>query len=368
MNLFFLIRSLGNGGAERQLTELVRCLDTSRFQVTVATFYDGGALRPDIEGLRGVRVVSLAKKGRWDILPFLWRLARVLRETRPAVIHGYMGIANELSLLFGRAFGARVVWGLRMSRVDHAGQGWMTVASFRIAAALSRFADLMIANSHSGRLHYIEENYRPERLVVVSNGIDTTRFRPDAEAGGRIRAEWGFKDEPLIGLVGRLNPQKDHPNFLRAAAILAERRPDARFVCVGDGPAAYRECLERQAGGRVLWVRACRDMTGVHNALDVSTLCSAYGEGFPNVVGEAMACGAPVVATDVGDSAMILGNPSQVVPPGDPEALAAAWERILALAADEKAALGRAERERIVRDFSVEKLARNTVSLLENLK
>ena len=94
MKLFFLIRSLGHGGAERQLTELVKGLDTSRFQVTVATFYDGGALRSEIEGLAGVRVISLGKKGRWDLLPFVRRLARVVRETRPDVLHGYMGTAK----------------------------------------------------------------------------------------------------------------------------------------------------------------------------------------------------------------------------------------------------------------------------------
>ena len=107
MHLFFLIRALDHGGAERQLIELVKDLDKSRFEITVATFYDGGGLRPEMEKIAGVRVVSLGKKGRWDLLPFVWRLSRLVRRLRPDVLHGYMGIANELCSLMGRLHGGR---------------------------------------------------------------------------------------------------------------------------------------------------------------------------------------------------------------------------------------------------------------------
>ncbi len=373
MKLFFLIRTLGHGGAQRQLTELVKRLDPSRFRVTVATFYDGGGLRPEIEGLPGIRVVSLGKRGRWDWLPFFWRLLRLVRETKPDIIHGYMGVSNELATLLGWAFGPRVVWGLRQSQIDHTRHDWATKASFRVGAWLSRFPDLMIANSHSGRADYVADGYRADRLIVISNGIDTARFRPDPTARERVRREWGVRDdERVIGLVGRLQQQKDHPTFLRAASILALRQPRVRFACVGDGTKAYCDQLEALArelhlAERMIWVRASNDMTGVHNACDLATLSSAYGEGFANVIGEAMACGVPVVATDTGDSAMIIGNPAQLAPPRNPGALAAAWERMLALSAPEGAALGRAQRERIVSEFSLEKLAQKTVAALEGI-
>src|SRR5262245_53217898 len=111
IRLFFLIRSLERGGSERQLTELVKGLDKTRFTVIVATFYDGGALRREIEGLEGVKVVSLHKTSRWDLLAFLWRLARLVYAANPHIIHGYNGVANELGLLVGRVVGARVVCG-----------------------------------------------------------------------------------------------------------------------------------------------------------------------------------------------------------------------------------------------------------------
>src|SRR6266446_760184 len=132
MHLFFLIRALDHGGAERQLIELVKASDKSRFKVTVATFYDGGGLRPEIEKIEGVRVISLGKKGRWDLLPFLWRLARLVREIRPDILHGYMGIANELCSLMGWLYGGRVVWGMRQSRREPGQYGWLTRLSSRV--------------------------------------------------------------------------------------------------------------------------------------------------------------------------------------------------------------------------------------------
>ena len=118
IRLLFLIRSLERGGAEVQLAHLVKGLDKTRFAVTVATFYDGGTLRPEIEGIAGVKAVSLHKKGRWDLLPFLWRLHCMLRQEKPQIVHGYMGVANELALIGGNTVAARVVWRLRASNMD----------------------------------------------------------------------------------------------------------------------------------------------------------------------------------------------------------------------------------------------------------
>ena len=374
MKLFFLIRSLDHGGAERQLTELVKGLDKSRHQITVATFYDGGALRPEIENLAGVRVLSLGKKGRWDLLPFLLRLSRIVRETRPDILHGYMGIANELCSLMARLHGGRAVWGLRQSERDPFQYGWLTRWSERAGAWFSKSADLIIANSHAGKRHYAAHGYRADRMIVVHNGVDTARFHPDHAAGRAMRAEWKIADdELLVGMIGRLDPQKDHPNFLRAAAIVAKQRAKVRFVCVGNGFASYADELRKQSdaaglNGRVLWTPSSNNVLGIYNALDLATLPSKNGEGFANVVGEAMACGIPVVVTDAGDSALIVGNNEQVVPIQQPEALAQAWLRTLDLPPAERARLGSAQRVRIEENFQVCHLLRNTLNALESIR
>lgn len=372
IRLCFLIRSLDRGGAERQLTELIKGLDRSRFAVTVATFYDGGALRPEIESTEGVQVLSLHKKGRWDALPSLWRLAQIIRQVKPQIVHGYLAVANELALM-GRLAGAKVVWGLRASNVDFSRYDWFSAWSFRIAAWLSRFTDLIVVNSHAGKRHHVAQGYCGTRMLVIHNGFDTARFHPDDEAGRRMRRAWGIgAHERLIGLVGRLDPMKDHPTFLRAAVLLARARQDVRFVCVGDGPVSYRRELQALAtelglGERLVWAGALSDMRAVYNALDIATSSSSFGEGFSNVTGEAMACGVPCVVTDVGDSATIVGNSGQIVPPGAPPALLAAWERLLDLPIEDRAALGRAARERIVDEYSLQQLVCKTEAALTTL-
>ena len=207
----------------------------------------------------------------------------------------------------------------------------------------------------------------------MPNGIDTLRFRPDREAGARVRAEWGIgDDESLIGLVGRLDPMKGHACFLQAAALLCARRSGMRFVCVGDGPEHYRESLRALAGqlglgDRLIWAGTRTDMPAVYNALDMAVSASAYGEGLPNMLGEAMACGTPCVVTRVGDSAWVVGETGVVVPPEDPAALADAWATMLRRIEEERAGLSRAARLRIEQNLSVEALVRNTLAELAAL-
>jgi len=375
VRLLFVIRSLDHGGAQRQLITLAKGLDKNRFSVSVMTFYDGGALRSEIEGVDGIQVLSLQKRGRWDWLRCLRNFDRAIRELKPQIVHGYLGTANELGLVARVRTGARVVWGLRGSHTDLSRYDWVFSWSYRVGAWLSRFADLIILNSHTGKADNIADGYAGERMLVIENGIDTERFRPNMIARSVTRQEWGVGDnEVLIGLVARLDPMKDHSNFLRAAALLSKQRDDVRFVCIGNGPAAYKRELESLAGelglcDRLHWIQAHNDMMAVHDALDLATSASDCGEGFSNAIGEAMACGTPCVVTDVGDSARIVDNRDQVVSPRDPQALAAAWQRILNLEPAERAMLSRTSRERIVREFSLQQLVDKTeFALLRLLK
>lgn len=373
IRLCFLIRMLNDGGAQRQLVELVRGLDRARFDVTVMTFYAGGRFWEEMRRVPGVRLISLDKTGRWHVFRFLWRLFREVRRLRPHLLHGYLGGANILAVLL-KPFvpGMRAVWGIRAAYMDLARYDWLERATFGVQRRLARFADLIIVNSQAGWEWHRRLGFPVERMTVIPNGIDTEHFQPDGEARRRVRAEWGIAEgELVIGVVGRLDPMKDHPNFIRAAAILAEERSDLRFVCVGDGPTPYREELQGLAGRlglleRLIWAGARSDMSAVYNALDV--LCSSsYGEGFPNVVGEAMACGVPCVVTDAGDSAWIVGDVGIVVPPCDPAALAGGLRAVLSRPTEQRRVLGAAGRERIVRQFGRTMLAETTMEALNAL-
>lgn len=335
MRITFLTRSLNTGGAERQLTVLATGLHERGHRVLVIPFYSGGPFQAELTRA-GVQVQSPEKDGRWDLAGFAWRLARLLREERPDVLHGYLGGPNVLTVLLKPLLPrTRIVWGLRAAVLDFGNYDRFSRLTLHAERLLSRFADRIVVNSRAGRSFAIERGFPKGKIVAIPNGIDTGRFRPDPASRNRVRGEWGVaEDEKLVGLVARLDHIKDHPNFLRAAALLAHEREDVRFVCVGGGNPVYRDELRSRSRNLdledcLVWAGVRGDTQAVFNALDVA-ISSSYGEGFPNVVGEAMACGVPCVVTDVGDSADIVGDTGIVVPAKDPEALAEGMRLCLA--------------------------------------
>jgi glycosyltransferase involved in cell wall biosynthesis len=369
IRVFFLIRSLEIGGAERQLIEITRGLDKRRFAIAVASFYDGGAFAPEIAAIPGVRLIGLGKKTRWGAFPFLANLWRAVKDFRPDVLFGDMSPANELGWALARLVGAKAVWAIRASDVNFSYYGWLPAFLHDLGARLSGFPDLIIANSEAGRRSHEESGYSTERMIVIHNGIDTKAYRPDPEAGARVREEWRVgSDETLVGIAARLDPMKDHGNFLRAGSILARGRPRMRLVCVGRGPEAYARQLRElgeSLGVGVLWAGARNDMPAVYNAMDLLCCSSDSGEGFPNSVAEAMACGVPAVTTDVGDLSILVGETGFLVAPGDPEALAAGMRAMLERLGSDREGTRRSARERIVSHFDVSRLAQKTSAALE---
>ncbi len=351
------------------MVALARELHSRGHSLLVTAFYPGGPLVKDLCE-SGVRVVTLNKKGRWDVFGFLRRLIALVRHEKPDVLYAYLPVPNLLSVLLKPIFPkVRMVWGVRASNVDFNQYDWLARAVFRLECLFSRFADLIIVNSNAGRNYHVAQGFPESKMVVIPNGIDTVRFKPDSVARSKARAEWGIKEnEKLVGLVARIDPMKDHPTFLKAAELLIRESPDIRFVCVGDGPEPYKSDVLKLAsdlgfGGKIVWTGSRSDMPDVYNALDVA-VSSSYGEGFPNVLGEAMACGVPCVATDVGDSAWIVADTGVVVAPRNPEILAQGISECLK---KKSAALAVACRVRIVDMFSLEQLVDKTEKALLDL-
>lgn len=354
--LVLLIRDLGFGGAQRQLVTLAKGLHRREFAITVVSFY-GGPLAADLEAA-GVPHHTVGKRHRWDLAGFTWRLARTLRALRPDVIHSYLAESNLMALLMKPLSGwPRVVWGVRDSESDAHQWGILGRASFKLNCLLSRCADRVIANSEAGRRWYRDRGFPgDDRFKVVPNGIDIERFRPQPGQG---------PSTPVFGIVGRLNPMKDHATFLRAAALVAQAHPEARFEIIGDGPPSFLAELQIRAQHLpVTFHRARSDLEKVYPRLSALVSSSAYGEGFSNVLGEAMACGVPCIATDVGDAANALGATGFLCPPRDAAALAEAMKRFLALTEDERASLGRQARQRIEERFSIPQMIARTAAVV----
>ena len=376
MKILFLTRQLGLGGAERQLVELAIGLHKRGVTVAVAAFYSNGALDSELKRA-GVNLYDLGKSGRWDLLVFFFRLFKLLRRESPDILHGYLPVANILTVIFRFAVPrAQIVWGVRASNMVPSSYDWLTRMVYRVEALLSGKADLIIANSEAAAEYGHAQGFPKEKMVVIPNGIDTDRFRPDPEVGREIRANWGINDKArLVGFVGRLDPMKGHSVFLRAAANLARRQPDVQFVCVGDGPTEYRKTLRKLAhqlglNGRLTWSEARNDISATFNAFDVLCSSSIFGEGFPNVVGEAMACGVPCVVADVGDSRRIVGDVGIVVEPDDPDALAWACEEMLGSLsnANSTITIGERARGRILDNYGLDGLIETTYNTLSRFQ
>ena len=361
MKIMFLIRSLDVGGAERQLVSLARGLQEIGHTVSVAVFYSGGKLEVELED-SGVTIHSLEKKGRWDIIGFGKRVVQLLKSQQIDIFHSYLPGANIIAVLAKPLLGkAPVVLAVAASNVDLSCYDRLTRLTYWLEARLARFADLIISNSNSGFLCAVQRGFPENKMIVLPNPHDTELFKKDVNGRQRVRQEWGVKDKDiLIGTVARLDIMKDHENFIRAASILSNEREDVLFVCIGDGPDAFKSELQKitvqlEIDERFVWAGGRNDMSDVYSALDINTCSSSFGEGLPNAIGEAMSCGTPCVVTDVGDCARIVGDTGEVVSPGSPQALADGWRNLIGRLVNEGTVVEKKSRERIVNKFSKKK-------------
>jgi glycosyltransferase involved in cell wall biosynthesis len=364
-----LITSLDSGGAEMMLVKLLAGIDRARFDSCVVSMTSGGSLLAAVESMRvPVRTLGL-RRGVPSFGGFV-QFLRLLRRERPHILQTWLYHADLMGLAASRLCRVpRLVWNLRSSHVDMSCYSWLSGAVLRALARLSRWPDVVVVNSHAGKASHTSLGYHPRRWAVIPNGFDVKRYRPDRDARVSVRRELRCdSDAPLIGLIARYDPMKDHETFLRAAALLLRQERRARFVLVGrDVDDHNRVLVEAIAalglGSAVSLLGDRTDVPRIMAALDLFSLSSAFGEGSPNVVGEAMACGVPCVVTDVGDAARMVGETGSVVPPRSPAGLADAWSALLARGADERARLGVAARRRIEAGFALSEI----VAQYENL-
>lgn len=367
MRIVLLLRSLNLGGTERQAVLLARGLAARGHDVTVMLFFAAGTALERELAAAGIRVAALGKRGRWDVVGFVPRLIARLRAERPDAVYAFLPVANVLAVL-ARPFlgGARVVLGVRASNVDLRRYDWLSRFSYWLEGKLARFAHFAVANALAGRELAVARGFPERRTIVVPNGVDGVRFRPDGALRRATRAAWGIAGgATLIGVVARLDPMKGHSVFLEAARRMRARRGDLRFVCVGSGPEepALRAAARTLGlGGDLIFAPERPDAEAALNALDLLVLPSVFGEGFPNVLGEALACGLPCVASDVGAARAILGEDGTIVPPDDAAALADACLRVLVAADGETSSLRR--RERILALYGVDAMVARTEALL----
>ena len=352
------ITGLEVGGAETFLSELLK-YRPEEFEVRVYALIDGGPVAERIASL-GIPVTGLhMQAGRPSIVP-LFTLVSELRDYKPAIVHTWLYHADLLGGVAAKLAGVpHVMWHLHNSDLSPQRVRLMTRLVVRACAVLSHWIpDVIVSCSEAGVRTHKARGYAANRFLVVPNGVDTERFSPSPEARASMREEFGFaRDRPVIGMVARIDPQKNHRGFFDAVCLFFERGGDAEFVLAGRDVTADHWQLSvwaQQTGhiDRITLVGRRADVPRLMVGLDVLTSPS-LGEAFPLVLVEAMACGVPCVATNVGDSALMIADTGVAVPPDDAGALADAWIELLALGETEREALGCRARERVLDNYAI---------------
>ena len=371
LRIVHLISGLGTGGAEMMLLKL---LSRTRLDATVVSMTGTGTLGERVRD-SGAALHTLDMASGVPDPRGIWRLAALLREERPHVIQTWMYHADLLGGIVGSwMHGVPVVWNIRQSDLGPGSVKRSTRWTAVLAGRLSRrLPDRIVCCSRTALKVHADLGYAADRITLIPNGFDLDAFHPDSAARAAVRRELQIPPEaPVVGLVARFDPQKDHRNFLEAAALLHRTRPDTHFVLCGPGV----NWLNAQL---VTWLRSSdvpearlrllgdrRDVARITAAVDVATSAS-YGEGFPNAIGEAMACGIPAVVTDAGDSADLVAACGVVVPSRDPSALAEAWRRVLEMERETRVGWGIAARDRIAEHFSLDSIASRYDALHEEV-
>jgi glycosyltransferase involved in cell wall biosynthesis len=294
-------------------------------------------------------------------------LSRALRRVDADVVHSWMYHADLLAGLVARTTTrAPVLWSLHQSALPAGDMRRSTRAIARVNAVLSRPVPAsIVSTSWSARDYHVGLGYSPTKIVVVPTSFDLT----EAPRSSSLRAELSIPHQaPVVVRVGRFHAQKDYPTFLRAMDLLLAQRDDVHVVLMGEGVTADNPGIPAPGDPlRVHLLGERADAPALVAECDVAVSSSAFGESTPLVIGEAMSGGVPVVSTDVGDSARLVGETGRVVPPRDAGALAAATAELLALDEDARRALGRAARERIREHFSLDVMVARYVELYDGL-
>lgn len=362
MKVVHIIPDLNQGGAEFALIRLAAAFAASEDPVpvkhTVICLKSAGRLAPQAEAA-GLTVHALDMGAGELSIAGIRTLRRQLRELSPDVVHTWMYHANLLGALT-RPRGIPLLWSIRHAEFIPEQHSRTTRLVFDLTAWISRFApDAISFASYASAIFHFGRGYPPRKSVVIPNGIDGARFRPDENARLVVRGELGVPARvPMIGLVGRFTPEKDHATFFRAAELVREQVPDLQVVLCGeDATDTNRELMDLIPGA----LRGCVHLLGVRldaaavmNALDVLVLSSS-SESFPNVVVEAMACGVPVVSTDVGDARRIIDAHGEVVPIGQPDQIAIAVVRALLLERSERERIGQRSRQHVLDTYDLDR-------------
>lgn len=373
MKVVHVIVGLNVGGAELMLKRLLETHSTlSGYEHSVISLTDLGVIGAQLRA-QGVTVTTLGMRKSLGIPATLFSLYRQLRQARPDIVQTWMYHADLLGGLAARLAGVRhVIWGVRTTDIGKGGKRSTMLVRSMCARLSSWLPSVIVCAAQASRQAHIDVGYAADRMMVIPNGFDLTKLQADVFQRKQLRSSLGIGEgELIVGSLGRLNPVKDHANFIAAAAIVAQQLPNARFLMIGRGLAEDNPVVvDLLAKSGVALRFAClgerQDVSVCLSAMDVFCLHSRT-EGFPNVLGEAMAMALPCVTTDVGDARHLLSGNGIVVPAQDSAALAEGMLCLLSMDEAARDAMGQAAKARIGECFTIANSAEKFRGVYDNL-
>lgn len=353
IKILHIITGLNTGGAERALYNLLSSDFRSKYECSVISLTDEGSYGVKLRDL-GVPLHALNIRVGVSIFRSLIVLRGIIKQIDPDILQGWMYHGNLIASLARRFCGdeAAVGWNIRHSLYDLSSEKFMTRQVIKASRLMSGTADLIFYNSNVSRLQHEKYGFEPSRSTVNPNGFDTELLQPSVETARGVRRAIGISsDSNVVGHVARYHPMKDHAGFITAMITVLSKRADLVVLVIGRDVRANIEFLlddqSESLKSRFYFLGERHDIYDLMQSMDILCLSSVWGEGFPNVLGEAMSLAVPCITTDVADSAEVVGDTGLVVPPGKPDKLADAVLYLLNLSKAERAGKGRAARKRI---------------------
>ena len=373
MKCLQIITDLSVGGAEKALFNLLNNGLSTMHDSYVISLMSDGALEMPIRKL-GVTVKTLGMaQGRLSTRA-LNKLRKIVKNIQPDVIQGWMYHGNlAASLATYLSHNSPVlVWNIRQTLYNLNNEKHMTRWVIRSNRILSKYPESILYNSQLSRSQHETFGFFSKTGKVIPNGIDLKIFNPDQDTKNIVRDEVGIPRNALVvGHVARFHAMKDHKNFLKAAVALVKRHQHVYFIMLGKNIEKDNEELlpfiTPELSNKLLMLGEYQNVARLLKTIDIFCMSSAWGEAFPNVIGEAMATGVPCVTTDVGESANIVDNTGIIVPPNDNVALYTGLEEMLIMQPDKRTALGTAASKRIRQNYSIESIVNQYTELYATL-
>ena len=364
MKILHLITDLDYGGAENFLINLIKQKKIRKHKTRVIVMTSGG-LSVQSTVKEGIDVQTLGlKRGEFNPLIAV-KLIRMIKKFDPDILQTWLYHADLLGCICKPFTNVKnLIWNFRCSNMDLSKYSFQSRVVFHLLKFLCKKPSLIVINSNSGREFHEHAGFIPNSWRTIPNGVDTEKFKSFNNARKNLFTKLNIPENyTLIGNVGRFDPMKDYVNLFRAFSLIKKRIKKVKFLLIGrdlnrknenlmkmiDVPLAKHNLFQE-----ISFLPPTENIHKIIPGLDLLCTSSAFGEGCPNILLEAMSSCVPCVVTDVGDSKEILGDCGIVVRPKDYRALANGMERLLKMNKEALNKMLQKGRRRIIKDFSIE--------------